>query len=441
MNKEYEEAKEFLKKEKEIIAEIEKTTSLFESTKSISEKNLLSSQLESLDIKFKQTNQDLKRRLERIQSTKALNPELLIRKENKDDEEAEKDAQRKKMSSPAGKTFTSSQISAKGLEKETINRIRKGIKDKEKEEKKSKNKKTSQYTKISSEYFSKFSLKLLSQESFSKMEEQLIKANLNFTPTGYISIILMTTLISAFVAGFLFLFFLFFNVGAAFPIIQRAADPINIRFIKTFWMLFFIPAATFFFMYAYPSMEKKSAESKINAELPFATINMAAISGSMVNPIKIFEILISTNEYPALKREFVKLINEINLYGYDLVSALKNTSKNSPSKSLAELLNGLATTINSGGDLKNFFDERANTLLFNYRIYQEGQSKVAETSMDIYISMLIAAPMILMLLLIIMKISGLGITMSFMAISFMIILVVTVVNILFISFLNMKKQQ
>jgi flagellar protein FlaJ len=168
---------------------------------------------------------------------------------------------------------------------------------------------------------------------------------------------------------------------------------------------------------------------------------MAAISGSMVNPSRIFEILILTNEYPALKKEFTKMLNEINLYGYDLVSALKNTAENSPSKRLSELLTGLATTITSGGDLSGFFDERAETLLFNYRIAQERFSKTAETFMDIYISLLIAAPMILMLLLIIMKMSGLGISMSFIALSFVISMVVTVVNVIFLAFLHMKKER
>jgi flagellar protein FlaJ len=274
-----------------------------------------------------------------------------------------------------------------------------------------------------------------------KMEENLVKANMNYTPVGYISIALMSTFLSILVAGALFLFFLFFNFSAALPIIERAGDPVNVRFLKTFWILFAVPIGTFLMMYIYPSLEKKNAQLAIDSELPFATISMSAISGSMVNPIKIFEIIISTDEYPAIKKEFTKMINEINLYGYDLVSALKNTANNSSSKGLAELLNGLSTTINSGGDLQNFFEERAKSLLFNYRIAQEGESKAAETFMDIYISLLIAAPMILMLLLIIMKISGLGLTMSFLGIALMIVSIVVVANILFLTFLHVKRSK
>jgi len=39
-----------------------------------------------------------------------------------------------------------------------------------------------------------------------------------------------------------------------------------------------------------PSLEKKSIEGKINSELPFAAIHMAAISGSMIDPVKILQL-------------------------------------------------------------------------------------------------------------------------------------------------------
>ena len=192
-------------------------------------------------------------------------------------------------------------------------------------------------------------------------------------------------------------------------------------------------------MYIYPTLEKKSEAQKIDSELAFATIHMAAISGSMINPIKIFEIIISTKEYPAIEKEFTKLINEINVYGSDLVSALKNTARNTSSIRLNELLNGLATTINSGGHLPDFFDQRSQSLLFEHRLEQEKATKAAETFMDVYISVVIAAPMILMLLLMMMKISGLGLSISVGMITLFMVLGVVIINIIFLAFLQMKK--
>jgi len=115
------------------------------------------------------------------------------------------------------------------------------------------------------------------------------------------------------------------------------------RFLKTFWIIFVVPAGTLLFLYFYPSFERKSLEGKIDQELPFATIHMAAISGSMIEPTKIFSIISSTDEYPNLEKEFNKLLNEINIYGYDLVTALKDRAINCPSQKLGDLFNGLAT--------------------------------------------------------------------------------------------------
>ncbi len=439
MIKEYKEAKEALEKLKKIFLEFEKASKLSESAETNAEKRIFESNTKGLLDKIKSSNLEFKTFLNRILFEKLLDPGQI----EKELEETSGGPERgKRLRSNAGKFFTLKEILPNELENETVKRLKKRGKDKKKEKEKRKKKKdSSYYTKISSKFFSKISLKLVSKSSFEKMEDHLVKANLEYTPVGYTSIILMTTFLSIFVAGFLFFFFLFFNFTATLPIISRAQETIDVRFFKTFWILFFIPISTFAFMYIYPSLEKKSAELAIDRELPFATISMSAISGSMMNPARIFEILISTDEYPALKKEFTKMINETNLYGYDFVSALKNTAKNSPSKRLSELLNGLATTITSGGDLASFFNERAETLLFNYRIEQERTSKSAETYMDIYISLLIAAPMILMLLLIIMKLSGLGITMGFLTISLMIILVITVVNIIFLAFLHLKRNK
>ncbi|MBN2880421.1 type II secretion system F family protein [Candidatus Woesearchaeota archaeon] len=437
----FEKLKKILFEEKSQVDQIEKISEQIDSADS-SEKQMYDKQLKLLQDNIKKTHEKLKTALSELLFSKPLEIDKKTLPGSDKPQIPKKEEQlevRDKIASKGGNIYSLKEIAPVGLENETVRRIR--IKEKKRKNDLKKESDKSEYSKISSEVFSKTSRKLLGQKNFKSIEEQLIKANLNYTPVGYVSMIIMTTFLSAIIAGFLFLFFLFFNFEATLPIITRALEPINIRFFKVFWILFVIPIFTFIFMFIYPSLERRSAEDAINSELPFATIHMSAISGSMVNPVKIFEIIISTKEYPALQKEFTKMLNEINLYGYDLVSALKNTAKNSPSKKLAELLNGLATTIHSGGDMPKFFDKRAETLLFNYKIEQQKDSKRAETFMDMYISIVIAAPMILMLLMMIMKISGLGVSLSVGGISLLTILGVTVINIIFMTFLHLKKQQ
>ncbi len=132
-------------------------------------------------------------------------------------------------------------------------------------------------------------------------------------------------------------------------------------------------------------------------------------------------------------------MNQINVYGYDLVTALQNIARLSPSPRFSELLSGLSTAISSGGDLKTFFEKRAETLLLNYRLERERFTKVAETFMDIYISVVIATPMILLLLLVMISVSGVQIGFTLNQLTLLIIFTVAMINVVFLWVLSMRQ--
>lgn len=439
---------------KEVISRMKKTSMELSSLQTYlnqaeqGEKKMMSSQIILVKEVLRKTNEEIPPALENIYIIKKLIPE-----KEEEDENAPKikevikgvdeDASLKK-AKPVGVTITTSgktkgysfqELKPTTLEKLTLKRMKKRN---EKIEVK-KEKKPSTYIKIANQFFSTVSEKIINDKTFQDLEKDLIKANLQFTPRSYISVIFLTTLLALFAGILIGVFFLFFKIGVELPIITKAAGTLGSRIWISLLITFLSPIMTFVIMYSYPSLEKSSTEKRIEDELPFATIHMSAISGSMVEPSKIFDIIISTHEYPYIEKEFKKLINEINLYGYDLVSALRNSAYNNPSKKLSELFNGLATTVNSGGDLPGFFDKRSQTLLFENRLEQEKKTKAAETFMDIYISLVVAAPMILMILLMMMKISGLGIAMSTQMITIIMVIAVTMINIVFLTFLQLKK--
>lgn len=302
-----------------------------------------------------------------------------------------------------------------------------------------KEKKPSKYISLANKLFGDFGNELSKKNMFITLKRDLIKAHLQYTASSFISVLIFSTIL-AFIAGFfIVLFLMFFKINFAWPIITGVSSGIGTRFLTFFWIMFLLPLGTALIMYTYPSLEKGYIAGRIEQELPFATIHMSAIAGSLVEPSKMFNIIISTGDYPYLQRELIKLINEVNVYGYDLITALRNVGFNSPSQRLAELLNGIAITINSGGSLQDFFDKRAQSLLFEYRIEREKYTKSAETFMDIYISLVIAAPMILMLMLIMMRVSGLGISISTSGITLIMVLGVIMINIIFLTFLKLKQ--
>ncbi len=388
------------------------------------EKKMLNSQIEKLKALLRNTNNELLTSLGETSVQKPLQeiaPEV-IEPPKLETKRIKPEKSREKISE---------------LDREILKRLKKG---KEKIVVK-KEKKPSRYIKFANNLFGERVQNLIKQKKLITLEKDLIKSNLGYTPITYISVLILTTIISVIIAFLIFIFFMFFNISPELPIITRATEAFFSRLLKVFWIIFLVPLGTFLFMYIYPSLEKKSTESKINQELPFATIHMAAISGSLIEPIKVFSIISATKEYPHLEREFNKLLNEINVYGYDIVTALKDLAINCPSTKLAELFNGLATTITSGGDLYDFFDKRSQSLLFEYRLDKEKRTKTAETFMDIYISVVIAAPMILMLLLMMMKISGLGVALSTSTITLLVVGGVSLINVFFLIFLQLKQPE
>lgn len=300
-------------------------------------------------------------------------------------------------------------------------------------------KKPRRYAKMANSSFRGISEKILSKNWFKGLKNDLSRSNMHILPTTYISMMLMGVFLGL-IGGILLTFFLlFFKVSLTFPFIESYSGNLILRFIKIFWVIFAVPLITGLVFYFYPYTEKKSLSSRIDNELPFVAIHMASISGSGIEPSQIFRILSTSKDYKYTGGELKKLTNQINVYGFNLVTALKNIAATTPSRKLAELLKGLATNIMTGGDLSSFFDKRSETLLLQYKLERERFAKTAETFMDIYISVVIAAPMILLLLLIMISVSGISIGYSTSALTLGIILIVGVVNILFLIFLGMKQ--
>lgn len=302
-------------------------------------------------------------------------------------------------------------------------------------------KKPNIYAKISNKLFSRLSSKALEKGYFAKLRYELRKSNLPFLSQTYLSMTFFSSLISIFVAIILVVILLFFSLSIDFPFLTATEESIILRFAKNFWLIFIVPALTFLVFYFYPSIEKKSIAGKINQELPFVVIHMSAIAGSGIEPVKIFKIIVMSQEYPNTRKEIKKLLNQINLYGYDLVSALRESARVTSSSKLTELFNGLATTITSGGSLTGFLDKRAESLVLDYRMEREKYNKTTETFMDIYISVVIAAPMIMTLLLVLMSLTGLSFGLGIGALSLLMMLGIALLNVLFLVFLHLKQPE
>lgn len=295
------------------------------------------------------------------------------------------------------------------------------------------------YARLSNAIFLRYAKNSMAKGEFKDLALDLRKANLNVLTASYISILFFTTLLAGVIGVMLGIFLWFFSVSINAPFILPNQMEMLQRIAIAFGGLVVPPILAFGALYVYPSIERRSIASRIDSELPFVVIHMGSISGSGVEPTQIFKIVGLSKEYPYTRGEIRKVINQINVYGYDLITALKNIAKLTPSQRLSELLGGMASSITSGGDMQTFFEKRAETLLFNYRIERENFTKVAETFMDLYISIVIATPMILLLLLVMISVSGISVGLGVNQMTLLIIFIVGIVNIIFLWILSIRQ--
>jgi archaeal flagellar protein FlaJ len=278
------------------------------------------------------------------------------------------------------------------------------------------------YVRLSNKIFRKFSEKLSPQ--FDSLSKDLKKANIRFLLSSYLSMSMMSMVIAFFVGFLIFGLLMIFSLSN--------------------WVYFVLPfgfsGLALAGFYLYPATEAGSVQKNIAQELPFVTIHMAAIAGSNIEPTKIFKIIAMAKEYPSVAAEIKKVLTQIEIYGYDLVTSLKNVASRTSNKKLAELFSGLATNISSGGELKNYLEKKSENFLVDYKLERQKYSGLAGTFMDVYISILIAAPLVLMMMFIVMNVAGLGMgSLSITNLLALSIAGIIIVNIIFLVVLNLKQ--
>lgn len=295
------------------------------------------------------------------------------------------------------------------------------------------------YLKLANRYYLNRASTYAKKGYFKDLLVSLRRANIDILFESYVALILFSVVLSFFASLLLTVLLLVFQTTPIFPYFEFRDANWLITLLRVIWIPIAIPILTFLTIYYYPSTEKKSIGKKIDQELPFAVIHMSAISGSGIEPSEIFRIIGLSSDYPYLRMEIRKVLNQINLYGYDLTTALNNAAKSAPSENLADLFSGLSTSISSGAQLRQFFEKRAESLLLGYRLEREKYTRLVETFLDIYISIVIAAPMIFLLLLVMMAISGIGVSLTPVQISLLAVFTISILNLAFLVFLHVKQ--
>jgi len=232
--------------------------------------------------------------------------------------------------------------------------------------------------------------------SFESVRKPLSAAGMKILFRTYVSLIFFLPLLGFFISFLTALFISIAITGADIltSIMYSAAASAAVA------------AIVFAMVYLYPISVASTRKRSIDANMPFAINHMAAIAGSGVPPSTMFKLLTSFGEYGELSKEAEKIVRNIELFGLDVVTSMKEVAKRTPSSVFRELLDGMITIIEAGGNLQLFLKTQSEKALFEYRIKREKYLEVLSTYADFYTAVLIMAPMFLIAILAIMNMIG-----------------------------------
>jgi len=266
------------------------------------------------------------------------------------------------------------------------------------------------------------------EANFISIKPSLVSASMGIVLRTWVSAMLLCSLL-AFLAAFA-------AVAAIYVLMPFA---IEIFLLALFIAPVLTASMTFAGLYIYPQQKTKSIEKRIEVDLPFALSHMNAIASSGVPPEYMFELIMGFEEYGAISDQARLVVRNIREFGMSSVNSLKSVAKRTPSRTLSEVMSGMASTIEKGGNLTRYLQEMSEKALFEYRIKREEYMHTLSMYADIYTALLVAAPLMMLAVLAMLNIMG-GLVFGF-TIEQMVTLITFVMlpamNIVFLLFVHL----
>lgn len=263
-------------------------------------------------------------------------------------------------------------------------------------------------------------------DSFGSLKEDLKKARMDVLFRTYVSKMFLYSSIAS-IAGLLF--------GLSYITTGGLSAVQALRYLVGLPAGMFI--VVFGFMYIYPSQKARRRKENIEKNLPFVMNHLSAVATSGIPPKSMFDLLQSFDEYDSISTEAGEISRKVNVFGEDLTTALRDVADTSPSEEWGDVLYGMISTIETGGELQGFIREKANEALFEFKIEKEKEIERLGTYASFYTAIMIAAPVFLVVILSIMNLLG-GNILGFQIRDLMwlgIHIVIPLLNLGFIAFL------
>jgi len=264
------------------------------------------------------------------------------------------------------------------------------------------------------------------------VKSALQKSGFAISPQSYVSMVCLTAFLGYFSSLLALVTLFYFN----FLVLDIFLSILSMIFIPVF-----VGVMIFIIGIFYPHEKAMTRARSIDTNLPFVIAHMGSIAASGISPSAIFKMLSEFEEYDALSEEMKKIVRNIEVFGLDPMSAMKEVAKRTPSDKFKQLLFGLVSTIEGGGNLKTYLGNAGEQSLFTWRMKREKYLQQLSAYAEFYTGLLIAAPLFIISLFSVMymiqpQLGGMDI-LQLMKIS--IYLLVPALNLGFMLFLQLTQ--
>jgi len=157
--------------------------------------------------------------------------------------------------------------------------------------------------------------------------------------------------------------------------------------------------SVFFIFYFFPRIKVWEIRRKIDGHLPYAISYISAMATIGVVPYEIFKKLSEAEEnYGEVSMEAKRVVRDVELLGFDFITALRNLASVTPSVHLRTFIQGAVTTSLSGGEMGTYFIHKAKEYMEeNRKRFSDFITALGMIS-EIYITGLVAGPLFLIVM-------------------------------------------
>jgi archaeal flagellar protein FlaJ len=209
------------------------------------------------------------------------------------------------------------------------------------------------------------------------LAERLKQAGVNATPGMHRAVLLVSTLIAA-IASTAVCLILFLAI---------LREPLWYEYTGVLVLITVLAVSMAFRSLVGTRIVNRKEE--LDRELPFTLSEMSVMASTGMSPIQLIHRMARRDHDPAMTGEFKKIVYKTDIQGKDIISALAETAKESPSNAVREAFWDMGNMIHQGGNLDEYLRAKSDDVLKLKRLAQREFIDRLSTFLDMYVSLVL----------------------------------------------------